>query len=208
MSRQALSGAGPSVYAAERVIGSRLRKGKQEFLVKWRGWSYKHNTWEPEENILDSRLLESYKQRAARRKALAEERNRLSVFPKAGSTKLQFRFAKAKKPYLHQSKKIKKKVHMKSPKRNCSAKRNGLSSLRPLSITGKVKVSSKKVLTKEARTDKKRKPSNGETQVEVPSASERLSALKALALSGNCLTVTDVTVDCVTVTLKEYGRCS
>jgi hypothetical protein len=33
----------------------RTRNGKIEFLVKWKGWSPKYSTWEPEENILDPR---------------------------------------------------------------------------------------------------------------------------------------------------------
>lgn len=48
------------VYAAERIMKKRVRAGKVEYLVKWKGWSTRHNTWEPEENILDIRLIDIF----------------------------------------------------------------------------------------------------------------------------------------------------
>nr|XP_023016262.1 polycomb group protein Pc [Leptinotarsa decemlineata] len=50
------------VYAAERITRKRVRKGVVEYFVKWKGWSQRHNTWEPEENILDNRLIVLYEQ--------------------------------------------------------------------------------------------------------------------------------------------------
>uniref|UniRef100_UPI00398F50DA chromobox protein homolog 2 n=1 Tax=Pristiophorus japonicus TaxID=55135 RepID=UPI00398F50DA len=64
-----LSAVGEQVFAAECILRKRLRKGKLEYLVKWRGWSSKHNSWEPEENILDPRLLLAF-QRSQQEKEL------------------------------------------------------------------------------------------------------------------------------------------
>ncbi|XP_071129896.1 chromobox protein homolog 8-like isoform X1 [Mytilus edulis] len=51
---------GERVFAAERILKKRIRKAKVEYFVKWKGWSPKYNTWEPEENILDSRLIVAF----------------------------------------------------------------------------------------------------------------------------------------------------
>ncbi|XP_001600331.2 polycomb group protein Pc [Nasonia vitripennis] len=53
---------GDRVYAAERITKKREKRGKVEYYVKWKGWSKKYNTWEPEENILDVRLIELYEE--------------------------------------------------------------------------------------------------------------------------------------------------
>ena len=58
---------GDQVFAAEAITKKRLKKGKTEYLVKWKGWSPRDSTWEPEENILDHRLIQQFTQRKSRR---------------------------------------------------------------------------------------------------------------------------------------------
>ncbi|XP_016150267.1 chromobox protein homolog 6-like [Sinocyclocheilus grahami] len=58
-----LSAAGDRVFAAEAIMKRRVRKGRMEYLVKWKGWAIKYSTWEPEENILDERLVAAFEQK-------------------------------------------------------------------------------------------------------------------------------------------------
>ncbi|XP_059204010.1 chromobox protein homolog 8a [Centropristis striata] len=62
-----LSAVGESVFAAESIIKRRIRRGCWEYLVKWKGWSQKYSTWEPEENILDARLFAAFEERERER---------------------------------------------------------------------------------------------------------------------------------------------
>ncbi|CAL8082790.1 unnamed protein product [Calicophoron daubneyi] len=56
------------VYRVERLVGRRERGNRIEYLVKWKDWSEAHNTWEPEKNILDKRLIDSFLRREKRKK--------------------------------------------------------------------------------------------------------------------------------------------
>uniref|UniRef100_A0A3B1JMZ7 Chromo domain-containing protein n=1 Tax=Astyanax mexicanus TaxID=7994 RepID=A0A3B1JMZ7_ASTMX len=58
-----LSAVGERVFAAESIIKRRIRRGRMEYLVKWKGWSQRYSTWEPEENILDERLFAAFEER-------------------------------------------------------------------------------------------------------------------------------------------------
>ncbi|KAJ8345398.1 hypothetical protein SKAU_G00295910 [Synaphobranchus kaupii] len=62
-----LSVVGERVFAAESIIKRRIRRGRMEYLVKWKGWSQKYSTWEPEENILDARLFAAFEERERER---------------------------------------------------------------------------------------------------------------------------------------------
>ena len=54
-----------TVFNAENILKRRKRKGKNQYLVKWVGYPKSQATWEPEENILDKRLLENFDQAQA-----------------------------------------------------------------------------------------------------------------------------------------------
>uniref|UniRef100_A0A8C2Z6V8 Chromobox homolog 6a n=2 Tax=Cyclopterus lumpus TaxID=8103 RepID=A0A8C2Z6V8_CYCLU len=62
-----LSSTGDRVFAAEAILKRRVRQGRLEYLVKWKGWAMKHSTWEPEENILDDRLILGFERKERER---------------------------------------------------------------------------------------------------------------------------------------------
>ena len=49
-----------TIFGAERILKRRKHKGKNQYLAKWLGYPTSHCTWEPEENILDKRLIENF----------------------------------------------------------------------------------------------------------------------------------------------------
>ncbi|KAH3869410.1 hypothetical protein DPMN_032575 [Dreissena polymorpha] len=72
------------VFIADYIKKKRRRKGKTEYLVKWKDYSTRHCTWEPEVNILDKSLIrqfeeEGYDPRRIRACARRKKRRRSEV---------------------------------------------------------------------------------------------------------------------------------
>lgn len=60
-------------------------QGKVEYRVKWKGWSQRHNTWEPEENILDERLIDIFERSQRYGSSTPKKQNRKRVLEESDS---------------------------------------------------------------------------------------------------------------------------
>ena len=58
--RKGSGGDAGEIFQAERIIVDRKNGNKREYLIKWKGFSDEHNTWENEKNILDPLFLKKY----------------------------------------------------------------------------------------------------------------------------------------------------
>lgn len=71
---------GERIFKADYIKKKRIRKGKVQYLVKWRGYSSKSSTWEPEENILDPLLVREYEERPYSKKIGRRRKSEMENF--------------------------------------------------------------------------------------------------------------------------------
>lgn len=62
---------GEEEYTVEKVVDSRMRGGRREYLLKWKGYPDSENTWEPEANLDCPDLISEYEDK--QKKKLAEK---------------------------------------------------------------------------------------------------------------------------------------
>jgi len=67
------SGSEEEEYTVEAVVDKRIKRGKVEYLLKWKGFDHNENTWEPVDNCTCDNLIKDYEAKLKKDKEDADE---------------------------------------------------------------------------------------------------------------------------------------
>ena len=77
---------GEPEWEVEKILDMRTRRSQDQYLIRWKGYSSAHNSWEPWENIKAPLLMAEFKkQKSAQEKGDAQEQSRVQKKGRTGS---------------------------------------------------------------------------------------------------------------------------
>jgi hypothetical protein len=58
---------GQEEWEVEQILDKRIHRRKEQYLIKWKGYSDAHNSWEPKENVWAPALILAFKNKEGRK---------------------------------------------------------------------------------------------------------------------------------------------